>query len=143
MSASKNKLILQGTLFLIVFLLAFFGTRYVVSLTKGDSNEIQKQIDSINKKLPVVFEDFTSADSIAISENNRTKYSWTLLKVDGSTSKIYVDSLKFELKNQCQKYYDSNEEMAGFKEKNIIIDYFYYDKNGKYLFDFEVKQTEK
>lgn len=143
MSASKNKLILQGTLFLIVFLLAFFGTRYVISSIKGDANEIQKQIDSINKKLPIVFEGFTSADSIAISENNRPKYSWTLLKVDSSTSKIYVDSLKFELKNQRQKYYDSSKEMAGFREKNIIMDYFYYDKNGKYLFDFEVKQIEK
>ncbi len=93
--------------------------------------------------MPVVFDDFAKADSVSLLKNEQLKYSFTLIKIDDSSSKLYVDALKYKMKNQSQIYYETNEGMKAFRDNSIVVNYFYYDKNGKYLFDFSIKPNKK
>lgn len=93
--------------------------------------------------MPFVLDDFVSADSVSLLKNDELKYNFTLIKVDDSSTRLYVDALKYKMKSECQTYYETNEGMKPFRENGIVVNYFYYDKNGKYLFDFSIKSNKK
>jgi hypothetical protein len=140
----KPPLFIRITAFVFFFCFGVFIKNYFFDKRETDKEEvIKKEIDSINKNLPFVFEDFVRADSISLLKNGQLKYNFTFINVDSNSSKLFVDALKYKSKTQCQAYYETNEGMKPFIESNLIINYHYYDKNGKYLFDFTIKPNKK
>jgi hypothetical protein len=143
MEKNNRKLFIQILIFIIFFVFSFFGTNYFLNPKENKKIEIQMKLDSINKTLPFVFDNFVRADSISLFKNDELKYNFTIIEVDETSSRLYVKTLKEEMKNKCQIYYETNDKMKDFRDRKIVINYFYYDKNGKYLFDFVVKSKKE
>ncbi|WP_284651582.1 hypothetical protein [Flavobacterium terrisoli] len=139
----KPPLFVRIISFVLFFSFGIFIKSYFFGNKESEKDLVLKQIDSINKTMPVVFDDFAKADSVSLLKNEQLKYSFTLIKIDDSSSKLYVDALKYKMKNQSQIYYETNEGMKAFRDNSIVVNYFYYDKNGKYLFDFSIKPNKK
>jgi hypothetical protein len=142
MEKNNGNLFTRILIFIIFSVFSFFGTNYFLNSKKNKKFEIQKELDSINKTLPFVFDNFVRADSVSVFKNDELKYNFTIIEVDDTSSPLYINALKDEMKNKCQTYYETNDKMKDFRDRKIVVNYFYYDKNGKYLFDFAIKSKK-
>jgi len=142
MNKGNKKLITQIIIFIVFFSIAFFGTRMLFSVNSVDT-ELKKVAEEINEKCPVLIDSDTRLDSVAAFEGKIIQYNYTLLPFDKSDKSLEIEAMKSKVKIQSQENYDASVEMADFRTKEVKMKYSYYDKNGKFLFDFEVLPSNK
>jgi len=142
MEDGQKKLVSQIVLFIVVFAIAFFGTKYVMSALKSENSELKKAVAELNKDCPKVIDSETRLDS-ASTFDNTFEYHFTLINFSKVDPKLNIESVKKEIQYSAQKNYDTNPAMAGFREKDVLLKYSYKDKAGKALFDFTVKTNKK
>lgn len=142
MEGNNRKVIFQVVLFIATFLAAFFATKSFFGKSK-ERIAMEQKIDSLNRKLPFVIEDFLRADKITILDKDTLDYSFTLLTVDKGSPQVVIDAMKFDYRNRSQAHFDNDKRMQVFRDANAIIKYSYNDRNGKPLFSFVVKSDKK
>jgi len=137
MDNTKKNRIFAAVLFIVVFAIAFFGTKYLFS---GNSNqaELKKIATEVNKSCPMVINSETRLDSTSVVDKSVIQYNYSLLKIADGDTIINFPILKKTLKEQSQNNFDTNPQMEYFREKKITLRYHYKDMNGKYLFDFAI-----
>lgn len=138
----KPPLVIRIIGFVILFSLGYFAANSFFDAGKNVKDSIRVQLDSINKTAPIVYDNFMRFDSVSLVEDDEVKYNLTFIDVDSTASKLYIDALKYKLKNQCESYYEKDAGMKPFRDNKIIVDYFYYDKNGNHLFDITIKPNK-
>jgi hypothetical protein len=137
MEESKKKIISQVAIFAVTFIVAFFGTQYLMKGSNSSDKELIKISDDMNKKCPIMVDNETQLDNSKVFDNT-LQYNYTLVNVVKNDSSFdLIGAKKFIMKN-AQDNLDNRPEMKSYREKNVALKYNYKDKNGKNLFDFTV-----
>jgi hypothetical protein len=137
MEESKKKIISQVAIFAVTFIVAFFGTQYLMKGSNSSDKELIKISDDMNKKCPIMVDNETQLDNSKVFDNT-LQYNYTLVNVVKNDSSFdLIGAKKFIMKN-AQDNLDNRPEMKSYREKKVALKYNYKDKNGKNLFDFTV-----
>ncbi len=137
MEESKKKIISQVAIFAVTFIVAFFGTQYLMKSINSSDKELMKISDDMNKKCPIMVDNETQLDNSKVFDNT-LQYNYTLVNVVRNDSSFdLIGAKKFIMKN-AQDNLDNRPEMKSYREKKVALKYNYKDKNGKNLFDFTI-----
>jgi flagellar biosynthesis/type III secretory pathway M-ring protein FliF/YscJ len=142
MEEGKKKIVTQVVLFIVVFAIAFFGTKYVMSNLNSSNPELGKAVAEMNKQCPQVIDADTRLDSTSTFEDT-FQYHYSLVNFSKEDSKLDVENVKKTIQKLAQENFDINPAMKNFREKQVSLKYTYKDKTGKYLFDFTIKANNK
>lgn len=138
--SQKNNRILQIVLFVVVFAVAFLGTQYLMKPNVG--KELEKVAAELNQKCPMQVDQETRLDKAAYVAPKTIQYHYTILPADKDSIDDASGPKNFLIK-QAQDNLDQAPGMKLFREKDVTLQYFYHDKNGKPLFDFAIQPTKK
>jgi len=136
MGAGNKKLIKQAGIFLIVFIVAFFGTKYLMSKIKPNY-ELEKISADINKKGSVMIDAETRLETSSVS-GDTLKYIYTLVNVTKEDTTFDGKGAQQFIRTNAQHNLDTDSRMSYYREKKIRLKYLYKDKNGKDLFNFTI-----
>lgn len=142
MEESKKKIISQVIITILTFLVAFFGTTYLMSNFNSADKELNKIAIEINKSAPTMVDKDTRLDNVSVFENT-LEYNYTLINIAKDDAGLDLDGAKKFIMKNAQDNLDNRPEMKDYREKKIALKYNYKDKNGKQLFDFTVKTNKK
>lgn len=142
---NRNKnimaLIVGVVSFVVVFLAAFFTTRYLTSSffskAKNDlvTDEMKNQVAEINRQLPEIIEEGVRLDSVALKGERTMGYYATLFNFDSEGVEFDVSAAKEAI---VQNLRSNRQKMRFFIDNNIILHYYYYDKNKKVVTQIEI-----
>ena len=120
--------------FVVVFLAAFFTTRYLTSsfFSKGKhdlvADEMKNQVAQINQQLPQIIEEGVRLDSVALKGERTMGYYVTLFNFDSEGIEFDASAAKEAI---VQNLRTNRGKMRFFIDNNITLYYYYYDKNKK------------
>ena len=127
--------------FVVVFLVAFFTTRYLTSSffskAKNDlvTDEMKNQVAEINQQLPQIIEEGVRLDSVALKGEKAMGYYATLFNFDSEGVEFDASAAKEAI---VQNLKSNREKMRFFIDNNITLYYYYYDKNKKVVTEIEI-----
>ena len=127
--------------FIVVFLAAFFTTRYLTSSffskAKNDlvTDEMKNQVAEINRQLPQIIEEGVRLDSVALKGERTMGYYATLFNFDSEEVEFDASAAKEAI---VQNLRSNRQKMRFFIDNNIILYYYYYDKNKKVVTEIEI-----
>ena len=127
--------------FFVVFLAAFFTTRYLTSSffskAKNDlvTDEMKNQVAEINRQLPQIIEEGVRLDSVALKGEKTMGYYVTLFNFDSEGVEFDASAAKEAI---VQKLKSNRGKMRFFIDNNITLYYYYYDKNKKVVTEIEI-----
>ena len=139
---TKNIVAIVGVVsFIVVFLAAFFTTRYLTSSffskAKNDlvTDEMKNQVAEINQQLPQIIEEGVRLDSVALKGEKTMGYYVTLFNFDSEGVEFDASAAKEAI---VQKLKSNRGKMRFFIDNNITLYYYYYDKNKKVVTEIEI-----
>ena len=127
--------------FVVVFLAAFFTTRYLTSSffskAKNDlvTDEMKNQVAEINRQLPQIIEEGVRLDSVALKGEKTMGYYATLFNFDSEGVEFDASAAKEAI---VQNLRSNRQKMRFFIDNNITLYYYYYDKNKKVVTEIEI-----
>ena len=127
--------------FIVVFLAAFFTTRYLTSsfFSKGKNDlvtdEMKNQVAEINRQLPQRIEEGVRLDSVALKGEKTMGYYATLFNFDSEEVEFDASAAKEAI---VQNLRSNRQKMRFFIDNNITLHYYYYDKNKKVVTQIEI-----
>lgn len=127
--------------FVVVFLAAFFTTRYLTSSffskAKHDlvADEMKNQVAEINQQLPQIIEEGVRLDSVALKGEKTMGYYATLFNFDSEEVEFDASAAKEAI---VQNLKSNRGKMRFFIDNNITLYYYYYDKNKKVVTEIEI-----
>ena len=127
--------------FVVVFLAAFFTTRYLTSSffskAKNDlvTDEMKNQVAEINRQLPQIIEEGVRLDSVALKGEKTMGYYATLFNFDSEGVEFDASAAKEAI---VQNLRSNRGKMRFFIDNNITLYYYYYDKNKKVVTQIEI-----
>ena len=127
--------------FIVVFLAAFFTTRYLTSSffskAKNDlvTDEMKNQVAEMNQQLPQIIEEGVRLDSVALKGEKTMGYYVTLFNFDSEGVEFDASAAKEAI---VQKLKSNRGKMRFFIDNNITLYYYYYDKNKKVVTEIEI-----
>ena len=127
--------------FVVVFLAAFFTTRYLTSSffskAKNDlvTDEMKNQVAEINQQLPQIIEEGVRLDSVALKGEKTMGYYATLFNFDSEGVEFDASAAKEAI---VQNLRSNRQKMRFFIDNNITLYYYYYDKNKKFVTEIKI-----
>ena len=127
--------------FVVVFLAAFFTTRYLTSSffskAKNDlvTDEMKNQVAEMNRQLPQIIEEGVRLDSVALKGEKTMGYYATLFNFDSEEVEFDASVAKEAI---VQNLRSNRQKMRFFIDNNITLYYYYYDKNKKVVTQIEI-----
>jgi hypothetical protein len=142
MDQSVKRKIYQGVIFAITFVIAYFGTQYLLKEFKANDHVLEDMATALNKKCPVMVDNITRLDSASIPNDTTFQYNYTL-SISKEDSIYKQESTKQLIKSNAQKNLDANPDMKYLRDNFVSLKYSYKDRNDKQLFDFTIKSEKK
>ena len=133
--------IVGGVSFIVVFLAAFFTTRYLTSSffskAKNDlvTDEMKNQIAEMNQQLPQIIEEGVRLDSVALKGEKTMGYYVTLFNFDSEEIEFDTPAAKEAI---LQNLRSNREKMRFFIDNDITLLYYYYDENKKLVSEIRI-----
>jgi len=136
MEASKKRLVWQFCLFLVVFVVAFSGTKFLIPKIVPNY-ELEKVSAGLNKKGAVMVDKETRLDNSSVSGDTLV-YNYTLVNVDSKAAGFSAQGAEQFIQQNAQQNLDNSPNMDYFRKKKVFLKYIYKDKNSKPLFNFTI-----
>jgi flagellar basal body-associated protein FliL len=146
MEEGKKKIVIQVAIFVVVFAIAFFGTKYVMSGLTSTESILEATSKEMNQKCPMMLTPeirLDSTDANIMKGKASMLYVCTLINVDLQDKNFNPDVAEKKTKLAAQKDYESNPYMEKARERNVIIYYVCYDKRKTDILGFEITETKK
>ena len=127
--------------FVVVFLAAFFTTRYLTSSffskAKNDlvTDEMKNQVAEMNQQLPQIIEEGVRLDSVALKGEKTMGYYVTLFNFDSEGVEFDTPAAKEAI---LQNLRSNREKMRFFIDNDITLLYYYYDENKKLVSEIRI-----
>lgn len=141
MEKGKNKSVIQIIIFAVTFVIAFFGTKYVMSGFSSKNVQLEKMAAEMNKDCPKQMDAETRLDSANVFDNT-FQYNFSLVNFSKEDPSVDIESVKNFVETNAQHNLDSNTQMKYFREKDVTVKYNYKDKKGEHVFDFSIKSKK-
>lgn len=146
MEKGNKKKLVQGVMYIIIFVFVFFATKYMISYRTSTEDVVKEISNKMNKKCPLMLNSdvrLDKVDFISVQERVGLVYVCTLIYEDINTINNNCFLLDKKTKLVAQKDYNSNPEIEYLRENNLIIYYVCYDKNKSNLFGFEITNQKR
>lgn len=92
---------------------------------------LRAMVEQANKQLPLMVDDNTRADSLAVLGPDLLGYNYTFL--DAEKKDFDAEGFSADILPQLLSNYLTNPNFKPFRESGLSIRYTYYDKNGEAL----------
>ncbi|UZT95993.1 hypothetical protein ODZ84_12155 [Chryseobacterium fluminis] len=129
-----------------VLKLAFMAA--VIPLTscqkeKTIDDELKQAAADMNKLTPQILNDGIRLDSVSTEPDRVFKYNYTLTDdVKENVTPEQLQVFKKEAKDGALEAVKTSEDLREFRDRDVILRYSYYDKNGKLTADFSITPEE-
>ncbi len=129
-----------------VLKLAFMAA--VIPLTscqkeKTIDDELKQAAADMNKLTPQILNDGIRLDSVSTEPDRVFKYNYTLTDdVKENVTPEQLEVFKKEAKDGALEAVKTSEDLREFRDRDVILRYSYYDKNGKLTADFSITPEE-
>jgi len=129
-----------------VLKLAFMAA--VIPLTscqkeKTIDDELKQAAADMNKLTPQILNDGIRLDSVSTEPDRVFKYNYTLTDdVKENVTPEQLEVFKKEAKDGALEAVKTSEDLREFRDRDVILRYSYYDKNGKLTTDFRITPEE-
>lgn len=137
MQENNKKLGSQVLLFVVVFAIAFFGTKYAVAAFSGANNKLKKIALELNRRGPQLVDAETRLDSTTAA-GDTLRYHYTLVNRTSKDTAVNLVRAKEYITKQAQTNFDTNAQMSDLRAMKAKLKYEYKDKNGQPLFNFTI-----
>ncbi|MFP3594103.1 hypothetical protein [Chryseobacterium sp. SIMBA_038] len=128
---------------LIVLSLSSFLLLISCNKEKTIDDELKEAAISMNKLTPQILNDGIRLDSVSAEPNRVFKYNYTLTQdVKENVTEEEINTFKKEAKEGAVNAINTSADMKEFRDNDVTLKYFYYDKNGKPTADFSVTSSE-
>lgn len=105
--------------------------------------ELKEVAASMNKMTPQLLSDGVRLDSVSAQPNKTLRYNYTLTDdVKENVTPEEIQAFKTEAKEGALKIIKTSAEIKEFRDRNVTMEYIYYDKNGKQTADFKINPAE-
>jgi hypothetical protein len=141
MPENNKKLVNQIVLFVVVFAIAFFGTKYVVASFKADNSKLKKVALELNRRGPQLIDSETRLDSTTAS-GDTLQYHYTLVNLSTKDTTVNLQEAKEYIKKQAQTNFDTNAQMKELRTMKAKLKYEYKDKNNLPVFNFTITANQ-
>ncbi len=110
---------------------------------KTIDDELKEAAAGMNKLGPQMMSDGIRLDSVSAQPGKIFKYNYTLTEdVKESVSPEEIEAFKKQAKEGALAVVKTSPEIKEFRDNNVTMTYFYYDKNGKPTMDFTIIPAE-
>ncbi len=129
-----------------VLKLAFMAA--VIPLTscqkeKTIDDELKQAAADMNKLTPQILNDGIRLDSVSTEPDRVFKYNYTLTDdIKENVTPEQLEVFKKEAKDGALEAVKTSEDLREFRDRDVILRYSYYDKNGKLTADFRITPEE-
>jgi hypothetical protein len=107
------------------------------------NSELKEVAASMNKMTPQILSDGVRLDSVSAQANKTLRYNYTLTDdVKENVSPEEIEQFKKESKDGALKIVKTSPEIKEFRDRDVTMEYVYYDKNGKKTSDFKITPNE-
>jgi|WetSurMetagenome_2_1015567.scaffolds.fasta_scaffold80678_1 hypothetical protein len=94
----------------------------------------------LNKSCPIMIDNATRLDNAIALPGNTFQYNYTLVNMVKDS--IAIDELKKKVEPTIINFVKTNPEMKTIRDNKTIVNYYYKDKTGVYLFTVSVKPEQ-
>lgn len=110
---------------------------------KTFDNELKQAAAGMNKLGPQMMSNGIRLDSVSAQPGKIFKYNYTLTEaVKESVSPEEIEAFKKQAKEGALSVVKTSPEIKEFRDNDVTMTYFYYDKNGKPTMDFTIAPAE-
>ncbi len=102
--------------------------------------KLKSEVEAFNKKGGQVVDAETKMDSMAIKPKLHLYYYYTA--VNYTRAQLDTNIIKKSMYPQALTILAGKSELKYYREKGVTFCYYYFDKDGKYLFSFEVTPAD-
>ncbi len=128
-NSSKKQQGIRVIVGMITFALAFYG---IQQFFKTDVEaELARVALELNKRTPIQYDQFTRLDSASAKGATNFSYFYTLINVEKKA--IHSDTVQAFLKPNLVDNIKYSPELKVYRDNEITMDYYYYDKNGEFI----------
>jgi hypothetical protein len=107
------------------------------SKDKSILNFLNKTSKDINAKCPIQIDKGTRLDNTVVLLGQLIQYNYSLINIEKKNTDI--ETFKKKVEPMLLNYVKTNNGLKPLKERNIIISFNYKDKNGEFLFSYDIK----
>lgn len=143
MEESTKKYIYQAVIFTVTFIVAFFGTQYLFSDNDTVDAELKQIAKEMNANCPMRIDADTRLDNSMALGDKVLQYNYTLVNIVKEDPAFNTESVKKLATAHAKERLNANPIMKEYSEQDILLKYYYKDKNGNYLFDFVIKPEKR
>ncbi|WPO82432.1 hypothetical protein SD427_16955 [Chryseobacterium sp. JJR-5R] len=110
---------------------------------KTFDNELKQAAAGMNKLGPQMMSNGIRLDSVSAQPGKIFKYNYTLTEaLKESVSPEEIEAFKKQAKEGALSVVKTSPEIKEFRDNDVTMTYFYYDKNGKPTMDFIIAPAE-
>lgn len=113
----------------VAFTLASYGVQHL--FFPSFDKQMKKAAEEVNKKCPVVLDEYSRLDSASTIGDKSFLYYYTL--VDLEKSEVNLDTVNKYIRPYIINNVKTNPELKPFRNHQVTMDYNYYDKNGVFV----------
>ncbi len=119
---------------IITFAISYYG---IQQLFKKDlESELKNAALELNKQTPMQIDQFSRLDSVSSKGKTNFIYYYTLIKVE--KSEVNLDTINKYIRPNVIENVKNNPGLKPFRDKNVSLDYTYYDNRGFFVTEINV-----
>lgn len=128
--------------FAIFYLLVQLGSSKLVEVFRKPQFDklMMEYASEINSNCPMMIDNITRLDNAMALPNNTFQYNYTITTVQKES--VNCEELKNSTEPLIVNFVKTNPQMKVVRDKKVIINYYYKDMNGVYLFTISVKPDQ-
>ena len=121
--------------FLVGFCIMFYVTQYF--LKPSIDRQLIEMATQMNKTCPMSVDEYTTLKNVVALPNKTIQYNYTLVGV--TKAEVKLDTLKKYFFPTVLENVKTNPGMSKFRENEVTLNYYYADKDGKFVTEYIVK----
>ena len=115
----------------IAFAITSYGVQQLFFSPKPFDKQMKDAAIEVNKKCPMVVDEYSRLDSASTIDDKNFLYYYTL--VDIEKSEVNLDTVNKYIRPNIIMNVKNTPELKAFRDNKVTIDYNYYDKNGVFV----------
>lgn len=121
------------------FAFSYFSTGSIIEASHVDKTLIAAA-EAMNRNLPITLDRHTRLDTTFALPGNRFTYQYTMVGID--PAEVNVEEFVAAMRPNLIAQYQTNKDMQGFRDMNVILTYSYKTEAGAELIRIEISPAD-
>lgn len=121
--------------FAVGFIVFYFASKFLFS--PSFEKEFSKNIFKMNENCPMAVDEFVTLDSITQIDTKTVQYNHTLVQF--TKAEVDLDTVNKYIFSAVLENIKTNPDLKLFRENQVSFNYYYNDKEGIFIYNYQVK----